>query len=334
MGEQILYSIVVPIYGVGKYLNKCVDSLINQTYRNIEIILVDDGAKDNSPEICDHYASLDKRVKVIHKKNGGLVSARKAGAEIASGEYVVCVDGDDWVSLDYIEKFNKIIAEYEPDMVCCGYFQSDEKNQIPFGFSVDAGYYDTDKIEKYICPIAIEGESGDIFPPQLWAKAFKKELYLPEQMSVNDLIKIGEDGAVVKPILARCTSLYIMDECLYYYRYNDTSITKNKSAYDWNGPRYILQHLTESIDTGKFDFEQQIERRTARDIYTVAFSQFNKNDSYRNIKKQIVENLSADDYSSILKKCKYTALKHNLEVFLLKHHIIFPIYIFHKIKTR
>ena len=88
------------------------------------------------------------------------------------------------------------------------------------------------------------------------------------------------------------------------------------------------------IDKDKYDFERQIERRTARDIYTVTFSQFNKNESYRAIKKQIVENLSAEDYKKILQRCEYKGFKHRLEVFLLKHHILFPIYLFHKIQTR
>ncbi len=331
MEEQTLYSILVPIYGVGKYLNKCVDSLINQTYKNIEIILVDDGAKDNSPEICDFYSALDKRVKVVHKKNGGVTSARKAGAEIASGEYIFSVDGDDWVSLDFVERFDEVIGRYNPDMVCCGYIQTDERVQNNHTFEIDSGYYDHSKIEQVVYPIAIESERGKIFPPQLWAKAFKKDLCLPEQLAVNDSIKIGEDGAVVKPILTKATSLYILDDCLYYYRVNNQSMTRNKSVYDWNGPRLIDKHLRERIDLSRSDFEEQIVRRTARDIYTVVFSQFNKKEKYRDIKKEIKKQLSAPDYKKVLKVCKYKGFKHKLEVFLLKRHLILPIYLFHKL---
>jgi glycosyltransferase involved in cell wall biosynthesis len=332
MEEQILYSIVVPIYGVEKYLNKCVDSLINQTYRNIEIILVDDGAKDNSPEICDHYASIDQRVKVIHKNNGGLVSARKAGAEIASGEYIFCVDGDDWVSTEYIEDFNVAISQYKPDLVCSGYVQTDEITEKLCAFEIDSGYYDHSKIKRDIYPIAIESERGVIFPPTLWAKAFKREIYLPEQLSVNNSIKIGEDGAVVKPILTRATSLYILDKCAYFYRVNDESMTKDKSAYDWNGPRYIDKHLRERIDLRSLDFEGQINRRTARDIYKVVFSQFNRDEKYCEIKKRIKEQLMAPDYKEVLAKCKYKGLKCKLEVFFLRHHLFLPIYLYHKLQ--
>ena len=331
MGEQILYSILIPVYGVEKYLSKCVDSLLNQTYKNIEVILVDDGAKDNSPKICDHYASIDPRVKVIHKKNGGVCSARKAGAQIASGEYIICVDGDDWVSLDCVERFDEVIRRYKPDMVCCGYIQTNENAEDRHIFEIDTGYYDHSKIEQVVYPIAIESEHGEIFPPQLWAKALKKEIFLPEQLAVDDLIKIGEDGAVIKSILTKIENLYILDHCLYYYRINNESATRNKSVYDWNGPRYIYKHLRDRIDWKSLDFEEQINRRTARDIYTVVFSQFNKDEKYRDIKKKIKEQLMASDYKEVLTACKYKGLKHRLEVFLLRHNLLLPIYLFHKL---
>ena len=334
MEGKVLFSIIVPIYGVDKYLNKCVKSLINQTYKNIEIILVDDGSKDNCPGICDYYSALDNRIKVIHKRNGGLVSARKAGAEIASGQYIICVDGDDWVSTKYVEHFNSAIMQYKPDVICCGYIQTNEIIEINQSFKIESGYYNLKKMEQYIYPIAIESEFGEIFPPQLWAKAFKKELYLPEQLAVSDLIRIGEDGAVVKPILTKATSLYIIDKCLYYYRANNESMTKNNSVYDWNGPRYIYDHLKKRINFASYNFENQIIRRTARDIYTVVFSQFNSKSKYNIIKKVIKEQLQSSDFKKILLTCKYKRVKYKLEIFLLRHSLVLPIYFFHKQITK
>ena len=175
---EYLYSIIVPIYGVEKYLDKCVQSLIRQKYKNIEIILVDDGSKDNAPRMCDEYSLLDNRIQVIHKSNGGLVSARKAGAEIAKGEYILCVDGDDWVSYDYVSQFDKIVLQFQPDLICCAYYQSSDEGNKQVSFSLDSGYYNQDRIRDKIFPIAIEGGDGSIFPPQLWAKCFKKEIYV------------------------------------------------------------------------------------------------------------------------------------------------------------
>ena len=98
MSDKI--SVIVPVYNVENYLRRCVDSIINQTYKNLEIILVDDGSPDNCPVICDEYAQKDSRIKVIHKENGGLSSARNCGMDMATGEYIGFVDGDDWIESD------------------------------------------------------------------------------------------------------------------------------------------------------------------------------------------------------------------------------------------
>lgn len=112
-------TIIVPVYKVEKYLRRCLDSLVNQTYKNLEIILVDDGSPDNSGAICDEYVQKDSRISVIHKENGGLSSARNAGLEICNGVYVLFVDSDDWVENNYVEA----MLEYktENNVVCCGY---------------------------------------------------------------------------------------------------------------------------------------------------------------------------------------------------------------------
>ena len=112
MKEEYVFSVIVPIYKIEKYLCKCVDSILANTYTNLEVILVDDGSPDKCPQICDMYAEKDKRVHVVHKKNGGLVSARQAGVEVAKGDYVFCIDGDDWISDDYFEKYYYVINWY------------------------------------------------------------------------------------------------------------------------------------------------------------------------------------------------------------------------------
>lgn len=115
-----LISIVIPIYNVEKYIKKCVDSVLNQTYRNLEIILVDDGSPDSCPLICDEYACLDNRVKVIHKENGGLSDARNAGIKIATGEAISFVDSDDWIESDMFEKMYMRLCRDNSDIVSCG----------------------------------------------------------------------------------------------------------------------------------------------------------------------------------------------------------------------
>ncbi len=117
-----LISVIVPVYNVEQYLNKCVDSIINQTYKNLEIILVDDGSPDRCGEICDEYAEKDDRVKVIHKENGGQGSARNMGLDICKGEYIAFVDSDDWIDLDMYECMMSDLLEYAADLSMCNFW--------------------------------------------------------------------------------------------------------------------------------------------------------------------------------------------------------------------
>ena len=120
MEHNPLISVIVPVYNVEEFLPKCVDSLLTQTYRNLEIILVDDGTKDNSGEICDAYAARDSRIRVIHKENGGLSSARNAGIDIAGGEYLSFVDSDDWIEPQTYEWMLELVRKYDVKLVCAG----------------------------------------------------------------------------------------------------------------------------------------------------------------------------------------------------------------------
>ena len=121
MKNKPLISVIVPIYKVESYLERCINSIIKQTYKNIEIILVDDGSPDKCPEICDQYAKKDKRILVIHKKNGGLSDARNAGLEVMNGEFVTFIDSDDYVEEDYVEYLYYLIKKYNAKMSICSY---------------------------------------------------------------------------------------------------------------------------------------------------------------------------------------------------------------------
>lgn len=116
---QELISVIVPIYKVEQYLNQCISSIVNQTYKNLEIILVDDGSPDQCPQMCDEWAERDSRIKVIHKANGGLSDARNAGLEVCSGEYLAFIDSDDWIEPDYVEKMLDAAVTEKADIVAC-----------------------------------------------------------------------------------------------------------------------------------------------------------------------------------------------------------------------
>ena len=119
--DNPLISVVVPVYNVEKYLDRCVESIVNQTYKNLEIILVDDGSPDNCPAMCDVWAEKDSRIKVIHKENGGLADARNAGLDVFLGDFVTFIDSDDWVDVDIIEKLKEIVDNSSCDIACVGF---------------------------------------------------------------------------------------------------------------------------------------------------------------------------------------------------------------------
>lgn len=125
-----MISTIIPVYNVDNYLPKCVDSIINQTYKNLEIILVDDGSLDRCPDICDEYAKKDKRIIVIHKKNGGLSDARNAGLEIAKGEYISFIDSDDYINEHMYEDMLSAIENVDADLCICGYDRVNDDGEI------------------------------------------------------------------------------------------------------------------------------------------------------------------------------------------------------------
>ncbi len=228
-------SIVVPVYNVGPFLRDCIDSILAQTYTDFELIIVDDGSTDDSGAICDSYAEKDGRVRVIHKENGGVVSARKAGISAARGTYAGYVDGDDRINPRMYAEMVGYMKKYGCDMVMCDI--ENERKARPFSVgqtdaSIEGGHYDRRAIEEKILPqMMYTGEfySFGIYPV-IWNKLYKRDMLLRHQLRVDERIKIGEDAACVYPYLMESESFYfIKDMSLYLYRYSKTQMTE---AYD------------------------------------------------------------------------------------------------------
>ena len=214
-----LISVIVPIYKVEKYLNKCVDSLINQTYRNLEIILVDDGSPDNCPIICDDYANKDDRVKVIHKSNGGLSDARNAGMKVATGKYISFIDSDDYISLDFMETMLNTMILKEADIVECDIVKFyDHSKTIEINDNLNIRTFD-----------AIEGMSSLIlekeFHQYVWNKLYKTEIIRNMFFNVG---KTNEDDFWTYKIFGEARRVSKINKSMYYYfQRNDSIMGKN-----------------------------------------------------------------------------------------------------------
>lgn len=234
-----MISIIVPVYKVENYIRQCVDSIINQTYKNIEIILVDDGSPDNCPKICDDYAKSDSRVKVIHKKNGGLMSARQAGLRIANGDYVGFVDGDDWIETDMYEHLAKSINQYKPDIVLCEFLYSYPDKDEKSSQNLPKPFFTKEEAEEQIYPTMLFKSPYYSFGvnPCCWTKVMKKELLEKKLFNVTPKIKIGEDAAFTYPCMLEAQTIAYVDKFLYHYRVNPESMTK---AYDSSYEETIL----------------------------------------------------------------------------------------------
>ena len=259
MGNPLI-SVIVPIYGIEKYLGICIESIIKQTYKNLEIILVDDGSNDRCPELCDLYAKKDSRIKVIHKINCGLVSARKAGIKIANGDYATYVDGDDWIEPGYYEWLVKEIGN--ADLVVAGHSRTLFNKTVHLTNNIENGIYEFEKLEwLYKNMISY----GDFYKPGIttyvWNKLFKKDLLLKYQLLVDDDISIGEDAAVVYPLLLECKKVVVTDNCDYHYRQREDSMLKKTRPFkdEINGLKILYNYLNLfSKKHPKFDLEKQI----------------------------------------------------------------------------
>lgn len=224
-------SIIVPVYNVGSYLHECIDSILAQTFADFELIIVDDGSTDGSAEICDGYAAKDSRIRVIHKDNGGVVSARKAGIQAARGIFAGYVDGDDRINPKMYEEMLRYMKRYNCDMVMCNI--EHERRSLPFSAGntrtlVSGGYHDRGAIEKYILPAMMY--TGKFYSfgiyPVIWNKLYRREKLLKHQMRVDDNIRTGEDAACVYPYLLESDGFYfIEDMSLYRYRRSQTQMT-------------------------------------------------------------------------------------------------------------
>lgn len=326
-----LFSIIIPIYNVEKYLPQCLDSVLGQTFSDIEVILVDDGSTDDCPRMCDGYASRDERIKVIHKQNGGIVSARQAGTAEAAGEYIINVDADDWIDTAYCEKMAEVIGKFGPDIVMCGHVKTYEEKEEPRPLTNRAGFYDREQIEKEILPGLLQNEYAKGMSLSLWAKAIKRPLQRKHQLT-DVALSMGEDSACVAPCIFHAQSLYVMEDCLYYYRQNPESITKSRKVLGWDGPGIRGRHLEEHMDMGFGDLRQQVKRGVTHSLFSVVKSQFNRTDAGSGeIKKDIREHLRDPYYSEAINESSFKGLKANLMKYSLKYRWLWMIKLFSKI---
>lgn len=231
MSNMGLVSIVVPVYGVEEYIEQCIDSLLSQRHRELEVILVNDGSQDRGGAICDLYAVRDRRLRVVHKTNGGLVSARKAGVEVATGQYLGFVDGDDWVGPDFVGSLHDCAASASADLVIAGHVREFLGKHEVIPPRASPGTYDHVSVLESLLPTAIY--NGTFFQhgvsTYVWNKLFLRQQVTQFIRDVDEQIVMGEDAAITYPYLANCERVAVSRDAEYFYRQRSNSIVKSVS---------------------------------------------------------------------------------------------------------
>ena len=249
-------SVVVPVYNSEKYLHQCIDSILQQTYKNIEVILVDDGSEDASGRICDDYAVKDSRVLVIHKKNEGLIKARLSGTEKASGSCITFVDGDDWIEPHTYEQMMECMGD--SDIIIAGiyryYSDAKIKEDLPM---LKEGYYHRNAIEKDIIPYMLWSNKRNTWEldPSLCTKIFKKNLFISYMRNAGNLdIYFGEDTAVIFPFILNATSAVVMHKCYYYHRQRQNGAVSSYFLEDTSSDKlfFLYKYLKENFENSPY----------------------------------------------------------------------------------
>ena len=274
-----LISVIVPVYKVEKYLPKCIDSIIAQTYPNLEIILVDDGSPDSCGSICDDYASRYENIRVIHKENGGLSDARNCGIAAARGEYVGLVDSDDYVDTDMYETLYRLVSDNGADIAMCGLYDVYEGKPAVQVDSIDVSCVDRTVAMKMVLEAKVVSVTAV-------NKLYKKSMFDQVKYPVG---RTAEDAFVILHLLEQADKVAITNERKYHYFHRENSITTRRySQRDFDAIR-AYEHNYEFI-TRKFP---QLERTARMRLYWANF--------YVLDKMMLSENATKDDYMPLVR---------------------------------
>lgn len=278
MGNNAIISVIVPIYNVAEYLEKCISSIIGQTYDKLQIILVDDGSTDESAKICNQYAVMDSRVTVIHKKNEGLVRARKSGLEIATGEYICYVDGDDWIEADMIENLSLDMIKYEADMVVSSHYCDMAGDVQKVSCKLVTGVYEAEDI----IPVMLYAEEFYQFGISqfVWAKLFRKDILWDVQMHVDDEIRCGEDVAVTYPYILQTKKVYISDHTGYHYIQRRGSMVNCYDEAEFFRNKRLIRYLRKTFAHSSYSqcLEKQLNQYAKNLLLTRSIAYFDSAD--------------------------------------------------------
>jgi glycosyltransferase involved in cell wall biosynthesis len=255
-------SVVIPVYNVEKYLHRCVDSILNQTFQDFEIILINDGSQDGSGQICDEYALKDKRIKVLHKKNARVAAARNDGIKMAKGQYISLIDSDDWIEPEMYQNMIKKAEEMSLDFIMCDYKKKSNDYEDKRTQPIRGGYFSRDDIKNELFPCLIMFDHIEFSPTiSNWVCLLKLEFLKTNHLLYDEDIHYCEDSIFGSKVLYHASNFYYLKNQHYYnYFYNPNSTTNTYNDKKWNSYLKINERLKKYFGRDlDFNFSRQIK---------------------------------------------------------------------------
>lgn len=325
MKEKYKISIIVPVYNAEAYLYKSIGSLTGQTYRNLEIILVNDGSKDNSGSICDELASQDERIRVIHKENGGVTSTWTRGALEATGEYLNFMDSDDWVDSRMIEEMVDCLNGESKEIVACDYvIEKEQKGQQYIWQGLEPGEYTGNQLKEKV-RYQLLGEENRKVSFSRCMKLYSRELVIQNLQFCDKDVRMGDDSLMVIPALLDCQRLVIMDHKAYYhYRYVETSIVHGYDQTMFQNMQLLKAAIDRIIEAKYLPQEKEDMRKKAEREHVHMLLLVLKNEARGNPKgyrKNIRQICKMSEIREIVKRSPITVeqMSNKLLYAVLKH---------------
>lgn len=275
MNKNLLVSIIIPIYNSEKFLHKCLDSVILQTYSNIEIILVNDGSTDMSPKICQSYVEQDSRITIIDEENNGLPMAVTKGVEFATGEYICFVDSDDYIAEDMIEKMLSVAKSHNADIVQCNYCRVYDDGNVPYYCFNQKKIFEKHEIVQATIQMLnffeyISPQCSQYFSHSRWGKLIRTELIRLNIQHVDYRIHQGEDLHRILPVFLDSKTIVAIPEVYYYYVQHSGAATKRWSLTRPNDNKLLIEHAKE-IATLKGVY-QELSKAIAKKEYELGLN--------------------------------------------------------------
>lgn len=328
-------SVVITLYNIEEYLEQCVDSVCEQTLSNLEIILVDDGSSDRSPQICDRLSCRDERIKVIHKAHGGVMSAWMAGVTESRAPYIIFVDGDDWIEQDMCEVLYRNTELQRADICCCGFVRHHGDDVQKFG-THETKAYETDEIKNRLVPelltYFLKG-NPDVTITR-WAKIFRRGIIVDSMGLCNQDIHIGEEINIVFPAFLRSQKIYVMGNChMYHYRIRNNSLmTSNFNDRNIDRIRILNDEMCKLSGIMNYKDSRAVNLFCSflyyelfRKVYLSNSTLWSKISTIKMIKKTLPQNISFDElYRAFAGSQNFTKNKKIVLRLLSSNHTVVP----------